>query len=277
MSSTHWVRWCLWATLAALFVVNLAQVAESVIYWRNAGPEAADDWNVLVAAGRLADPYAVPGYRWSPAATWLLPGITGLGLTAWRLLHLAALAAFGDWRIGVLLFVSFPFWADFVGGQILTFVALAAWWAYRGNRIAGVAFLLIAILVPRPLMFPLLGWLLWKRPWMRSWFVGLVVVHAGVVLVGGLGPEWIERLGSTLGSEIAHHENLSPSRWIGIAWLPVAALLATYLTYRGRMGLASLAASVYLFPYYLLMGVLEFALPDTPERLASPISRKPIS
>ena len=78
-------------------------------------------------------------------AAWLLPGMTAMGLTLWRLLHLAALAAFGDWRIGVLLFVSFPFWADFVGGQILTFVALAAWWAYRGNRAAGLLFLLLAV------------------------------------------------------------------------------------------------------------------------------------
>lgn len=40
--------------------------------------------------------------------------------------------------------------------------------------------------------------------------------------------------------------------------MPIDFALAGWLTLPGRLGPASLAASPYVFPYYLLMAILEF-------------------
>jgi hypothetical protein len=56
---------------------------------------------------------------------------------------------------------------------------------------------------------------------------------------------------------MANGMNLAPSHWIGVAWVPIGIALAAFFTWKGRLGLACLAASPYVLPYYLLMGFLE--------------------
>jgi len=51
--------------------------------------------------------------------------------------------------------------------------------------------------------------------------------------------------------------NWLPSRFIGMAWVPVGVALAAWLTLRGRLGLASVVISPYLLANYWLMLLLE--------------------
>lgn len=253
------VRW--WIPLLAfpaviLLTWNAYWVLRQFINLAVAYDGAAVDWHHLAAATAASNPYSIESFRWSPVAWWGLHLVVPLGLTTWRTAQLAAVLTLRDWRAIVVVLLSAPFWMDVTSGQVMTFVAVAAWHAVRGGRIGTWAFLALALLVPRPLMLPVLIWLLWQRPGLRGGLAVLVVVSGLAVIASGLGADWVQRLLQS-GSEIHHVNNLAPSRWIGGAWVPIGLALAAWLTLRGRLGLASLAASPYLFPYYLLMGILE--------------------
>lgn len=219
---------------------------------------AAVDWHHLSTASRLSNPYDSEYFRWSPVAAWLLAPVIALGVTGWRVLQLVAVVGFRDWRVILVILASAPFWMDVTSGQAITFVALAAWHAVRGSRLGTWAFFALALLMPRPLMLPVLIWLLWKRPEARLWFAGLLLVNVVLVLVSGHALDWAQRLLTTGPEELHHVNNLGPSRFIGALWVPIGLALAAFFTWRGRLGLASLAASPYVFPYYLMMLVLEF-------------------
>jgi hypothetical protein len=223
------------------------------VFWQG----SAVDWNLLDHASHSADPYAWPTYRWSPVAAPLLAAITSLGILAWRVAQVAALAVFRDWRAVILLVVTAPFWLDFAAGETMVFVAAAGWAAYRGSRAGTLAWFVLAVLMPRPLMLPLTAWLLWRRPETRSWFAAIFVVHGALVLGSGHAAEWVGRLLATAPREMSHQGNIAASRLIGAAWVPIGLLLGAWLTLKGRLGLASLAVQPYLFGYYLLMLVLE--------------------
>lgn len=253
------VRW--WIPLLAIPAVvlltwNAYWVLRQFINLSVAYDRAAVDWHHLASATAAMNPYSVESFRWSPLAWWGLHLVVPLGLTAWRLAQLAAVFTLRDWRVIVLVLISAPFWMDVTSGQAMTFVAVVAWHAVSGSRIGSWIFLALALLMPRPLMLPVLIWLLWKRPGLRGGFALMVAVSTVAVVASGLGPDWGARLLQS-SSEVQHVNNLAPSRWIGGAWVPIALALAAWLTIRGRLGLASLAASPYLFPYYLLMGILE--------------------
>jgi hypothetical protein len=171
----------------------------------------------------------------------------------WAALHVAALLAFRDWRILLIGLLAYPFWVDAVGGNVIIFVVLAAWWALRGSPTGTFAYLALCLLIPRPLMVPVAVWLLWQRPTWRLPFALMIVVNAVLLAWTGLLPDWL----GAVELELDHFRNLAPSRWLGNAWLLIAWPLAAWLTLKGRLGLASLAASPYLFPYYLLFGLLE--------------------
>jgi hypothetical protein len=59
------------------------------------------------------------------------------------------------------------------------------------------------------------------------------------------------------GPEFAGDFNFGPSQFIGLAWVPIGIGLAAWLTWRNRLGLASLAISPYWLPYYFLVLLLE--------------------
>jgi uncharacterized membrane protein len=267
--------------LAALAIVvlipNLAAATATIRTLLTSG--FAFDWTNYVRAtqhlfdGTLYDFAGPYTFRWSPVAAWLLTFIVPLGLAAWRAAHFVALLFLRDWRLIGLALISYPFWFDVETGNILVFVAVLAVCAYRGSRIATGLFLLLFVLVPRPLMVPLTLWLLWGRANWRWPFVAAVAVHAAILAATGwLGPWMATLVGSS--SEVHASLNLAPSGAIGFWWVPVTLLLAAWFTVKGRLGLASVAASPYWLPYYFLMLLLEFVHP-APQ--ATPVTSPPLA
>jgi hypothetical protein len=235
------------------------------------------DWEIYrqaaesIAAGRspyfIVSEHSLATFRWSPVAAWLLLPLTSLGIGVWIALHGLALSLIGNWRLAALVGVSWPFWRDVIDGGIMIFVAVLALHAFRGNRWAGMAFLGMTLLVPRPLMLPLAVWLLWHRPEWRIGFALAFCAHALGVVATGWHVEWVRTLAGTAATEYHLSLNLSPSRWIGPAVLVIGVPLATWLTWKGRVGWAALAISPYILPPYLLMTMLEFDMDRAPRSL----------
>ena len=256
--TTDWhrlLRMTGWAAVLLLIAFNLGNFG----LWLTSGAPATDWWTLQQAATHAGTPelYANGlgfGYRWSPLAAWPLGWLPPLPV--WIALHFAVLPLFRDWRIVLLVLAFPPFWFDLQAGNVMIFVVLAAWWALRGNRLGIGIYLALLLFMPRPLMVPLGAWLLWRQPEWRLPFLGMFAVHAGLVAWTELGDEWLRRLTES-SSELGHPLNWGASRFIGVAWLPIGAALAVFLTWKGRLGLASLAAAPYLFPYYFLFLVLD--------------------
>jgi hypothetical protein len=230
------------------------------------------DWDIYVQASRHFSlgtlyhaqyPYS---YHYAPQLAPILGILTGAGITLWRAAHFVALAILPSHRLAFLLLVSYPFWFDVATGNLMVFVLVAAAWAYRGNRPATAIYLALCVLVPRPLMLPLLAWILWRQPAWRLPFAGFVVVGLLTALPTGYLPAWIGSLFQSGASEMANDFNLSPSRFVGAAWLIIGVPLGVWLTLRGRLGWASLAISPYLLPYYFQMLGLELVMPRNASR-----------
>ncbi|HUG95382.1 MAG TPA: hypothetical protein VMK30_04500 [Pleomorphomonadaceae bacterium] len=250
--------------VAATSLYSCFRVIEAVL----TGYYAFDWENFIRAAARLDqgtlyefdNPYA---YRWSPVAAWILGFLTLMPVWAWQILHVAVLPLLRSWSLVGACLVSYPLWFDIQTGNIMIFVAVTAVWAARGNGPATGLFLALTVLVPRPLMLPLAVWLLWQQPAWRVPFALILVGHALVVAASGYGTEWIAAL-LTVGPELTSDFNFGPSALIGAAWIPIGAGLAAWLTWRGRLGLASLSISPYWLPYYFLMLLLEFRTTGVP-------------
>jgi hypothetical protein len=254
LASLRWKRVALDALVVAGGVLSLLLIASTPLF-------TAEDWNAikhgseLIVAGH--SPYQEFLYRWSPFAAWLMVPVVLLPYWAWVVLHLGALLALSNPLLIVAGLISWPFWQDAGLGNVIVFVLLAAYWALRGNRLAIGVYLAMCVLMPRPLMLPVLVWLLWKRPATRPWFAAIALAGMGGALATGYGVQWFRVLLERSSSDIANPYQIGPSVLIGIAWLPIGAVLAAYLTWKGRLGLASLAASPYWLPYYLLMLLLD--------------------
>jgi hypothetical protein len=255
-------------------LVVLAVIALPLLAWNALGLAQTTLWLVRhggengdwfgMANLTLDDPYGrYEGFRWSPPAAWLwVLVVQPIGLLAWRLLHLVALALTRDRVVIIAGLLSWAFWQDFANGNIVTFVLLAAWWAIRGNTFATVGYLALCALVPRPLMLPVLAWLLWTRPATRIWFAAIAVGVIGLSAISGQLDEWVTRLVAT-SNELASPWNIGPSAILGPVWIPIGVALAVLLARRGWLGLASLAITPYVFAYYLLIVLL-----DVPKFLA---------
>ena len=228
------------------------------------GGEAVDWIQYLDASRRVTegDLYVQTmdyGWRYSPIAAFAF-GLLGLiGTTAWRFLHIVAAAAMPRLLLSAVTLVSWPLWWDIETGNTVVFFLLAGAWALTGSKLATGAYFIGLLLIPRPLMVPLAVWLLWKRPEWRLPVLGLFLVHAVAVLATGWADEWIAELIATSESIYVSSNNVGPSRFVGLAWMIVGLPLGAWLTWKGRLGWASLAVSPYLLPYYLLMGLLELA------------------
>ena len=223
----------------------------------------AVDWNQYLDASRRfadgGDLYAVTatyGYHYSPFLAPVFGLLAPLGMVSWRFLHLAAAAALPTWPMRLLALASWPFWFDVEAGNLLIFVVLTAAWALRGSRLAGFLYLVLLVLIPRPLMIPVAVWLLWRNQNLRWPFAIVLMAHSAAVLLAGFGGPWLLAMLASSG-DVANWSNVGPSRFIGSWWLLIGIPLAIWLTSRGRVGWASLAASPYWLPYYLLMPLLE--------------------
>lgn len=249
--------------LTAIAIVNAVGLAQTAPWLMRQGASGGDWFNL--SALSIADPYAVRAYRWSPPAAWIwATAVVPMGLPLWQALHLGALVLLRDWRVILLALVSWAFWQDLANGNVMTFVLVSAWWALRGNSVGTLAFLALSVLVPRPLMLPVLAWLLVQQPRARLWFPLLAVLVIGLALASGQMGDWMGRTLITGREELDSIWNIGPSRIIGPIWIPVGLVLAAALAWRGWLGIASVVIGPYLFPYYLLMGLL-----DVP-RLVSP-------
>ncbi|MEX0626006.1 MAG: hypothetical protein WD402_05640 [Chloroflexota bacterium] len=259
----------IYAAIILALAANVIGLATIVI-----DHERAFDWDIYVEAARRFPlgtlyewdhPYF---YRYAPQFAPILGLLTWVGLPAWRVAHFLALAVLPSRRLALLLLVSYPFWFDVNTGNLMVFVLLAAAWAYRGNGVATAAYLALCVLVPRPIMLPLLVWILWQRPAWRLPFIAIAAVGLLTALPTGYLPEWIGSLFRSGADEIANDFNLSPSRFIGAAWLIVGLPLSAWLIIRGRIGWASMAISPYLLPYWVQMLGLELVQPR--DRSAAP-------
>lgn len=257
------IRRALMASLLVLAVAaNIVGLATIVIDHRR-----AFDWDIYLEAARRfplgtlydwQDPYF---YRYAPQLAPIFGLLPGVGLLAWRVAHFVALAALPSRRLALVLLVSYPFWFDVNTGNLMVFVLLAAAWALRGNGVVTGIYLALCILVPRPIMIPLLAWILWQRPAWRLPFAGMVAVGLLTALPTGYLASWIGSLPRSGLGEIANDFNLSPSRFLGPAWLLIGVPLAAWLTIRRRIGWATMAISPYLLPYYVQMLGLELVQP----------------
>ena len=263
-----WSRAGRFTLLVAVGVLNTFLVGQAISWIVN--QPAAPDWIVFEEAARrvrAGEPlYAWNDwyhYRWSPVVAYLFTLIAPLGLTLWRVAQVVAIATLPDRRVAILALLSWPFWFDIETGNTLIFTFALAWWAIRGSTAAALGYFALLTLVPRPLAVPVALWLFWQRPDLRV--PALIIGAVSVVLAAGMLPQWI---GALLGAsaDLEHELNFGPSRLIGSWWLLIGVPLAGWLTWKGRLGLASLAASPYWLPYYLLMGLLELTNPANRER-----------
>lgn len=227
--------------------------------------DAGYDWAIFMEAGErvihggLFDWEGQYTWNYSPIAAYAFTVIAPIGYIGWSAMHFAAVAALADRRLIAITLLSWPFWADVYNGNTMVFVFVAAAGAIRGRSVATGLFLALFLLMPRPLTLPVLAWILWRRPAWRLPFALMAAAHAVLVLFTGLGPAWIEVLLGLPEAVAASDRDLGPGNLIGGWWLAVGGLLAVLLTIRGRLGLASIAASPYWLPQYLLMILLESA------------------
>lgn len=241
------------ALLIAVAIVNGYLVAMALFV----EPLRATDWRIMERAAQMAgspELYELRGidtFVWSPVSAYALKVLEPLWFEAWQVVIVMAALAMPTWRLRLLVLVSWPFWHDWIFGNLLTLIFLASVYAWRGSRVGTVAFFAFALLIPRPLLVPMLVWILWKRPEWRWPFAAIFVLHALLVLWSGLGAEWIATLAHVGPGLIDLPVNRGPSRILGYWWFVIGVPLGTWLFFRGRVGWAGLAISPYVWSYYL--------------------------
>jgi hypothetical protein len=260
--SASWRRWRK-PVLLGLLALNLVIIARMLSWpdWR--GSVDWQLWTQVPGFGSGISPFTpVAGngmaspFRYSPVAIWVIqPIAVATGAVGFALLQFASLLALPR-TIGLIVAVSFPFWFDVLWGNPFTFVFVAAFLALRGNRVAIIGFIVLTLLMPRPIQVPLLVWLLWREPWVRLPFAGIFLAHAGLVLWSGYTVDWVRSLMDASGFEATQAYNFGPTRFVGYAWFVVGVPLAVYL-FRRHPGWAGLAISPYVFGQYWLMVLVD--------------------
>jgi hypothetical protein len=272
--TADWRRLALYAFVAIAIVANLAIIAR--IWQLMAAGQNQADWTMFTEAGHRAwtggalydwNPYYE--FRYSPLLAYAFGTIAPIGIVGWRLLSLASLLLLPR-KIALMALLAIPLWLDLYAGNVTTILFVLAVGALTGKRWAIGGFMVAALLMPKPLLLPVLVWLLWKHPAWRWRFVAIALVIGAATLLTGYAPDWTTSFIHGR-SDFAGPFELGPGRFIGIVWVPIGLALAAWFTWRGRLGFASLAASPYWLPYYLLFLLLE-ARPDSPFP-ATPVSR----
>lgn len=236
-----------------------------LLYGVRFGPDNID-WSLwaslpeLIERGDIYAPSDFP-FVWSPLAAYLMAGVSFLGYWPWVALHVAFVFLLRDWRLIGLVLISYPFWVDAALGNTLTFQVVAGMLVLRSERWSFV-YLALAVLIPRPLIVPLVVWLLWKQPRTRLRLVAMAVVLGLATLFSGYTVEWITTALEYGRSDIVAEQTIGPVALIGPAWLLVGLPLGAWLTWRGWPGLAGMAISPYLFAYYLLMPLVDLVPKD---------------
>jgi hypothetical protein len=259
-------RWTTRQIALALVAVPYLILSAVIVALLFLDGEPFDWWTFEQAAGRVWDgalyqwgaaspygseqPYA---YRYGPLYAALMAPFTVLGLGLWRVLHVVVLA-FLPWRVALIVLIFPPFWFDVQHGNVLTFAFVAGWLALNGNRWGTLAYFALLVMVPRPLMLPVAAWIVWQRPAWRLPALGFAMVGLAQLAY----PGFIGALVRSAGASDVH----------GVLWsLPlfVGLPLGAWLTRKGRLGLASLAVSPYVLPYYGVMLLLELLDVEAPD------------
>ncbi len=258
--SSRWPSW--WP-----YALFLGLTSPLTLFWWGliVDGSVAFDWRIFVEAGNRAwahspDLYEITptySFRHSPLLAYLMPTIAWIGTIGIRLITVAAAFVMPTWPMRLLALASWPFAMDMQHGALITVLVLAAAWALRGSLPAGIAFIALALLSPRPLMIPVVAFLLWRQPSMRMPAIVMTVASGFGVLATGYATDWLAVLTSRGLDPYNALLNVSPTRIIGSWWIPLGLVAAAWLTYRGRPGLAALAISPYVLPHYLLFGLLD--------------------
>ena len=256
-------RWPAWWPAA----LAVALTAPLTLYWWNliAAGSVAFDWRIFVEAGERIwggspDLYEVNdlySFRHSPIFALAMPLVAWIGTLGIRLVTVAAALAMPTWPMRLLTLASWPFAVDLQHGALITVLVCVAAWALRGSRPAAIVFVMMTLLSPRPLMLPVVAYLLWRQRWLRLPAVVIAVAYLLAVLATGYADDWIGMLSRSGLDMYGTPLNLSPSRFIGGWWIPFGALLAGWLGLRNRPGVAALAMNPYVLPHYLLFALLE--------------------
>ena len=190
-------------------------------------------------------------FVYSPVAGWLMIGVTSLGYWPWFALHFAGLwlLRFSPLLVGLTL-VSWGFWVDATQGNMVAFAFVAGALALRGSRVAALVSVALACLVPRPLVIPLVVWLVWTRPDIRWPALAIVLGLTGLAAGSGQLMAWIDAIA---GFQHPGALRLSPTFLFGAWWFVVAIPAAAWLTRRGQVGLAGLLVTPYVLPQYFLV------------------------
>ena len=248
------------ASAALAFIqAYYALLSGGEFYWAEAGRR--------VWTGGLYDENNMYAFRYSPLFAYAMGPLSVVGHRGWQLLHLVALLALPR-RIALLGLFSWPFWYDLQSANTMVFVLVAATAGLADKRWGAAAFLVMTVLMPRPFMFPLAIWFLWRDRALWVPFALFFVAHAIAVALTGWGDEWIARLFATAGTERLIPTNYSPTHWLGWAWLPVSLLLGWLAWRRGWRATGSILANPYWFPYYFLLPYADLA-PTNPRAEAS--------
>ncbi|HEX7069427.1 MAG TPA: hypothetical protein VF190_01425 [Rhodothermales bacterium] len=226
------------------------------------------DWDIMVEAGRKIvageDPYFAPvgisdgTWRYSPLLAYAFAVVEPIGKVGWLIVPFAMLALLRDWRLIAVFLVSAPFWWDVESGLSFIEIPLAALVALRGSRSAALALVAMAVLMPRPMMLPLVGWFLWQRPYLRLPGAIIALALTAGAFLTGWGDEWIKAMLS-VASASSESGQIRLTTLLGPFWLVMPAL-AAWLTWRGQIGLAALAISPYWTPTYPMLLVLDLPL-----------------
>jgi hypothetical protein len=248
------------AVVAVLSVPNAILLGE--VFGFMATRDYVFDWwlfgeaSARIGTGRMYD-WGAPGqfndiydYRYSPLFAYVVTPFTWLGIWVWRALHVAALLLLPR-RLALLALIAWPFWLDVAHANVMTFAAVSGYLALRGSRWGTASFVVLALLVPRPLYVPLLCWIAWKQPGSRLLMLGIACAYALLTVMTGEAIPFL--LSLTRGTELMGLEyNWGPSAILGPAWLIMGVPLGVWLTYRGNVGWAGIAISPHVLPYYLL-------------------------
>ena len=228
-----------------------------LILWAPERPGTQNtDWQLFLQL-REVPPYEAfyaQRFLYHPLMASVFIAVTYLGYWAWFAIHLASvwLLRFSPLLV-VLTLTSWGFWLDTMHGNAFVFVFIAGVLALRGSKGWALAYIASCCLMPRPIQVPLALWLLWKMPAIR--WPAVVIVAVGIVTALPSLPGWIDAIRDTDALGIGY--NLGPSAFLGTAWIIIGIPLAAWLTWRGRVGWAGLAASIYILPAYLLWPLLE--------------------
>jgi hypothetical protein len=145
---------------------------------------------VFLAGG---DPYAIPGYLYSPLAPILTAplAMAPLGLAILFLIKVEIVAGYAWLKYGPLVsiavLVSPPIVSDLVLGNVNVILVAAAIWAISRDRVLPGAVLgILFAAFPKPMLLPIVLWIvLYRRRSSIGWIGGLTVSSAIAAVIAG--------------------------------------------------------------------------------------------